>query len=232
MAPLSSTVDLSLGGAAEALGWLGIPNPFEWFKDVDGDPDQIHDSYQPFTNASQDVKAGSEELKSGQGSLAWSGSTSDAFKNIVDGIVTGFLTFVELLLWLPEVALQIIDWLLDAVRWAINLLVLLVTILTAIYVVAIAVIAALAASVVGSPGIPGVISAAIEAAWGALEVSWIAWLGGLAFLLGVLAFFLKLIDWIIEKVIDFTQWCRKGLGDRLPTVPDWDPENPPNSLPS
>jgi hypothetical protein len=43
----------------------------------------------------------------------------------------------------------------------------------------------------------------------------------------VLAAAIRLLDWVVDKLVELLNDWREGLGDRLPTVPDWEPGVPP-----
>lgn len=226
MAPITSTVNLDFGGAMEALSFFGIPDLNEWLKELDGDPEKIQESYAGFREAAEAAGTGTQAIGEGEPGKSWTDKAGEALSTLIDGFVTGVATLLEFVIFLPEAALQIVDWLLDAIRWACVLIMCIIAIVVAIFVLMVAIVSALAASVFGSPGIPGVITAAIEGAWAAMEIGWVAFIGGVAVLLGILAFVLKIVDVVIEKIIEGSQWLREKLGDRIGEVPDWDPKNP------
>lgn len=226
MAPLTSTVDVSLGSAGEALGFFGLTNPLEWLSVADGDPESIHAQFAVFEEVATVLEEGARSLGLDAG-ITWTGTASVSFAEILEAIGTGIATFVELLVWLPEVALQIVDYVLDFFRFVLNLVILVLTAIVVIFVVMSAVVAALAASIVGSPGIPGVISAAAQAAWTTLTTGTIALLSAVATASIVMAMLVRLLDAVVEAIVSGAQDLRGLLGDRLPTMPDWDPAMPP-----
>jgi hypothetical protein len=154
MARLTSTVNINLGGALEALSFFGIPNPVDWLSDADGDPEAIQQRTTAFIEAAQTMSDCADELKAGQQNLSWSGSAADVFGDILGAIWEGFKACVEFILWIPEIVLQIVDWILDLFRWVLNLVILVCTTICAIYVALCAVIAALSAPASVLPEFP------------------------------------------------------------------------------
>lgn len=222
MASLVAQVDRSLGGAAEALAFFGIPNPYDMLDQFDGDPESITGTFQAFASMGQQVQLASQEVQSGAGRVVWQGPAAIAFNDTVADVVEALAVVAEAVILLVEAGVQVIDIIITYLAYALALVAFLLTALVVIFVTMSAIIAALAASIVGSPGIPGVISAAWGAATATAGTTAISAAGTAAALAAGLAAIGFVIRRGLDQVTEWTQDLRSEISElspRIPTLP-------------
>lgn len=203
---------------------LKIPTPpvRQWVDDYDFDPDAVKAELQKVVEAGQilaESRATFDNAANTEG--IWEGTASLAMAANLDCQRTLWDEIIDFLLWLGENIMQIIDYIVDALRIIVAWIVFLITAFSLVAAVVI-----LAGTFIGGAG--------IGAAFGALVDSGILAVAGAIVLIGMLvSLLLACVNWLVEYVQDAIQKARNDIcGDGLPSLPDWDPEDFPPVWPS
>lgn len=215
MAMLCASIDR--GKVAEVDAWsakLGRPYRFQRLIDqIDFDPDElmlhvdrILDAHDALAEALPALDAATET------SGTWTGAAAAPMQENAECQRSFWGHVLDFLLWLAENLVQLLDYLVDALRivvaWITFVLGALATIIAAVIFIA---------AIIGG----GPIGVAFDAV---AAVGWLGTMGTIAALGAVVSLILwalgKLFDWLEVVIRDArSKICGKGL----PSLPDWDP---------
>lgn len=161
-------------------------------------------------DAAEAIKSG-KPLDCAQLFGEWRGEAAEAACDYAECRRTFWEQVADFFLWLAENILQILDYIVDAVRWLATWVAWIATV-AAMFIFVIDIIALVVTGGAGS--VIAILKAPV-----------FAFLGSVTLVAGVLSFLLYLINLGIEWLETLVRDQRaKFCGQGLPSLPDWDPE--------
>lgn len=205
--------------ADTVLGKLGLGFRVQWAIDqIDFDPDVAYSTVEHLVSAAESIQNGSPPDCAAL-FMGWSGDAASAACDYVECQRSFWEGFADFFLWLAENILQILDYVVDAVRWVTTWLAWLATAASMLVFV----IDIIALVVTGGAGSVLLI----------LEAPVFAVLGGIFVVTAVVALLLTFLNMAIEWLESLVRDQRaKFCGKGLPSLPDWDPGGYPPLIPS
>ena len=186
--------------------------------EIDFDPSPAYATIDQLITAAETIREGAP-LDCASVLMSWSGPAASAACDYIECQRSFWDHVADFFLWLAENLLQIIDYVVDLVRWIATWLAWIATV-AAIFIFVIDVIALVVTGGAGS--IAAILSAPVFAVLGSIAVvagtvSLLLWLVNLG------------VEWLQRLIRDQRA---KFCGDGLPSLPDWDPGGYPPAIPS